>query len=105
MLTHDPENSDLSLHDEGNDSSILDAINNMPAEEALSLLNDYLEKNPDDDEALTQRGLKHWKLNHTKEAINDYLAAIKINPESKARTALEFANSILSYYNKDLLNP
>ena len=77
----------------------------MPAEEAIVALDRFIELNPDNDEAFTFRGLRHWGLNHRKEAINDYLAALKINPESKAKMALQYANSILDYYNKDLLNP
>ena len=38
-------------------------------------------------------------------AINDYLEAIRINPDSKARQALQATNDILDYYNKDLYNP
>jgi len=35
----------------------------------------------------------------------DYLAAIRINPESRAREALKAATEILDYRNKDLYNP
>ena len=80
-------------------------IKELSAEEAIKELNLYIEAHPEDDEAFTLRGLRHWSLNHRKEAINDYLEAIKLNPESKARMALQYSNSILNYYNKDLLNP
>ena len=83
----------------------LDEINQLPAAEAIILFSQYIEIHPEDDEAFTLRGLKHWGLNHRKEAINDYLAALRINPNSRAKLALEFANSILDFYNKDLLNP
>ena len=83
----------------------LEEINGLPAPEAIDLLNQYIKNHPNDDEAYTIRGLKHWGLNHRKEAINDYLSALRINPESRAKLALEFSNSILDYYNKDLLNP
>lgn len=83
----------------------LEEINLLPPNEAILILNEYLLLHPDDDEAFTIRGLKHWSQNHRKEAINDYLAALRINPHSRAKMALEFANSILDYYNKDLLNP
>ena len=87
------------------DSLSLDEIKNLPASEAILSLTQYISFHPDDDEALTIRGLRYWSLNKRKEAINDYLAAIKINPESRAKMALRFAYSILDYYNKDLLNP
>ena len=83
----------------------LEEIKRLPPEEAISTLNGYLVKYPHDDEAFTLRGQKHWNLNHRKEAINDYLSAIRINPSSRAKMMLEFSNSILDYYNKDLLNP
>lgn len=86
-------------------SSSLEEIKSKTPEEAILLLDDYLKTHPEDEEALTLRGMKHWSLNHRQLAINDYLAAIRINPESKARMALEYANTILDYYNTDLLNP
>lgn len=83
----------------------LEEIKSLEAEEAIKALNDYISHHPDDDEAYTERGLKYWSLNKRKEAINDYLSALKINPASRAKMALEYAKSILDYYNKDLLNP
>ena len=83
----------------------LEEIKKMQPEEAIAALTEIIRTNPDNEEALTLRGLRHWSLNHRREAINDYLAALKINPESKAKMALDYANSILDYYNKDLLNP
>ena len=73
--------------------------------EAIKILDSIIRENPLDDEALTLRGMKHWALGNRQAAIQDYLAALKINPESKAKLALEMANSILDYYSKDLLNP
>lgn len=87
------------------DPSVLDNIKKMPPLEALNELDEYIALFPEDDEALTMRGLVHWNLNHRKEAINDFLTAIRINPESRGKMALEYVNSILDYYNKDLLNP
>lgn len=80
-------------------------IKHMPAGEAITALSAYLAKNPNDDEALTMRGMRHWALGNRADAINDYLAAIRINPASNAVEALRHANDILNFYNKDLLNP
>lgn len=77
----------------------------MTPQEAIPVLDEYLAIHPQDDEALTLRGMKKWSVNRRGEAINDYLSALKINPESRAKTALEYANSILDFYSKDLLNP
>ncbi len=74
-------------------------------EEAVSILTDYIKQNPQDDEAYTMRGMKYWGLGQRANAINDYLQAIEINPDSKARLALKATNEILDYYNKDLYNP
>ncbi len=73
--------------------------------EAVGLLDAYIAGNPGDDAALALRGMQHWSLQHRREAINDYLAAIEINPDSPARAALESAREILDYYNKDIYNP
>lgn len=83
----------------------LEKIKELPPQEAIPLLDRYIEINEADDEALTIRGMKHWSINNRREAINDYLAALKINPESRAKTALAYATGIMDYYNKDLLNP
>lgn len=77
----------------------------MPADEAIKILTRYITENPQNDEALTIRGMKYWSMGNRASAINDYLAAIKINPESKAKLALKATNEILDYYNKDLYNP
>ena len=77
----------------------------MDPKDAIEFLNDFINRNPDDDRAYYMRGLKHWNLNHHKEAINDYLAALRLNPQSEAKYALEYANSIMDFYHKDLLNP
>ena len=83
----------------------LESIKKLSAEEAVKELDVLISQNPNDEEALTLRGMRHWALNNRQLAIKDYLAAIAINPESKAKMALKMANSILDFYNKDLLNP
>lgn len=79
-------------------------IKDMMPEEAIPLLDEYLASH-EDDVAYTLRGMKHWAMGNRALAIKDYLAAIRINPDSKAKQALESANAILNYFNKDLLNP
>lgn len=77
----------------------------LPPKEAIVQLSIYIETHPQDEEGFVERGRKHWALNHRKEAINDYLHALEINPQSRARMLLDYAYSILDFYNKDLLNP
>ena len=83
-------------------------IKGLSGEEAVRVLSDYIETHagtPDLDEAYTMRGMKYWGMQKRAAAINDYLAAIRINPESRARHALQATNEILDYYNTDLYNP
>lgn len=85
-----------------------ETIRGLAGDEAVKVLTDYIEKNPqapDIDEVLTMRGMKYWGMQKRSAAINDYLAAIRLNPESKAVQALKAANEVLDYYNKDLYNP
>lgn len=72
---------------------------------AIELLTEYLMVNGEDEEALTLRGLQYWSMGNRSAAIADYLAAIRINPNGRATQALQAANDILNYYNKDLYNP
>jgi hypothetical protein len=37
-------------------------------------------------------------------AMDNYLEAVALNPESPARQALDIANEILAFYNKDMYN-
>ena len=37
-------------------------------------------------------------------AINNYLEALHLNPDSPAKQALDIANEILDFYNKDMYN-
>lgn len=76
----------------------------LPAE-ALPLLDQYISLHPTDDEAYTIRGIKYWAIGKRSLAINDYLAAIRINPGSRAKLMIQASYQILNYYNKDLLNP
>lgn len=69
------------------------------------MLTDYIKDNPTDDEALYMRGVSNFSLGHRSDAINDYLAALRLNPRSKAGMALKTTYEILNYYNKDLYNP
>lgn len=85
-----------------------DSVKGLSGDDAVKALTDYIEAHQGDaslDEALTLRGMKYWAMNKRSLAINDYLAAIRLNPESRAVQALKAANEILDYYNKDLYNP
>lgn len=72
---------------------------------AIDSLTALIATHPESDLPLVERGLLYWKLGERASAINDYNAAIAINPESKAVQVKEATYSILNYYNKDLYNP
>lgn len=86
-------------------SDLNNLIVNLSPEDAIERLTQHIHTSPDEEEAFILRGKILWSLNRRREAINDYLAAIRLNPQSKARLLLDYANSILDFYNKDLLNP
>lgn len=73
--------------------------------DAIAMLTDFIYEHPENDEAYTMRGMRHWGDGNRSLAIEDYLSAIRINPESKAKEALKAVNEILDYRNKDLYNP
>ena len=80
-------------------------IKGMDYDKAVTELDAYIAAHPDEEEAYTLRGMRHWGAGKRSLAINDYLAAIRINPASRAREALNAANEILDYRNTDLYNP
>lgn len=84
---------------------IKELISGKSQEEAISILTDYIAKNPECEEAYILRGMRYWGSGNRSAAIGDYLSAIRINPESRANEALKAANEILEYRNKDLYNP
>ncbi|MDE6021999.1 MAG: tetratricopeptide repeat protein [Muribaculaceae bacterium] len=71
----------------------------------LRLLSDRLAKGSEDEEALIERGRIYWALGKRSEAINDYLAARRINPDGKAVQLLKATYDILNFFDKDLYNP
>ena len=79
----------------------------IPDDVALKLhaLSERLALDSEDEQALIERGRLHWSLGHRSEAINDYLAAQKLNPEGKAKELLKATYEILNFYHKDFYNP
>ncbi len=51
------------------------------------------------------RGKIYWRMGLRREAINDYHASVALMPDGPAARALEQANSVMSFFNPDLLNP
>ena len=63
------------------------ALSEVPSDRAYYLLGNAFRKKGD------------WQG-----AINNYLEAMDINPDSPARNAYRIANDILDFYNKDMYN-
>ena len=71
----------------------------------LQTLSERIAAKADDEAALIERGRLYWALGKRSEAINDYLAARRINPDGDAKQLLKATYEILDFYNKDLYNP
>ena len=71
------------------DEELRQKIKGLPYEEALQELDGWLSAHPADDDALTMRGMRYWGAGKRSLAINDFLAAVKINPERRAAQAIK----------------
>ena len=74
-------------------------------EKALVHLEERLACDPQDDGAYYLKGALFWKQGNWKLAIENYLKATEINPESPARQAYEMVMEIINFSNPDLYNP
>jgi len=74
-------------------------------DEAIRLLREYIAScvTPSD-KAFYLLGNAYRKKGDWQGAINNYLEAMAINPDSPARNAYTIANEILDFYNKDMYN-
>ena len=75
-------------------------------DEAIALLTSFQAGGGRMDDALYYLLGNAWrKKGNWQMAINNYHEAVRMNPASPAAGALEIANDILNFYNKDLYNP
>lgn len=75
------------------------------AEKAIAEAKNYISSQPEDlDFAYYILGNAYRKIGDWQGAINNYLEAIAINPESPAKQAYDMANDILDFFNKDMYN-
>ena len=84
--------------------TIRQLINDNKTDEALRLLNEYIKKKASDDEAFYLRGNVYRKMGDIRQALNNYLTAMELNPDSPAQTAYNAQIKILDFYNKDMFN-
>ena len=84
---------------------IKELITDGKTKEAIQLLNEYITAHPDSDEAYYLLGNAYRKEENTRMALNNYLKATELNPESPAKGAYDMMIRILDFYNKDIYNP
>ena len=70
-------------------------------EEAIGKLDAMLEQEPTSDEAFYLRGNAYRKLGDFQQALNNYLSALELNPDSPAREAHDMLMEILDFYYKE----
>lgn len=74
-------------------------------ERAINILNEYIAlASAPSDKAYYVLGNAYRKKGDWQGAINNYLKAIELNPESPAGNAYRMINEILDFYNKDMYN-
>lgn len=73
-------------------------------DEAIRLLDEVIKNNPASDEAFYLRGNAYRKRSDWKHAIDNYLSAMALNPDSPAHQAYRMVIDILDFYNKDMYN-
>ena len=82
-----------------------DLLEASKADEAIAAAEQYrAEGGVMDDELFYLIGNAWRKKGNWQMAMNNYLEAIHLNPESPAQQALDIANEILAFYNKDMYN-
>jgi len=74
-------------------------------DDAIRLLDQYITGHEESDEAWCLRGNAYRKKGDMRQALNNYLRAIELNPESPAKQAYAMLIEILDYYNKETYNP
>ena len=73
-------------------------------DKAISLLTDFINKNPLSDEAFFLLGNAYRKNENWELALNNYRQAMDLNPDSPASYAYKMVIEILNFYNKDMFN-
>ena len=74
-------------------------------DEAIAALREFIATSEvPSDRAFYLLGNAYRKKGDWQGAINNYLEAMDINPDSPARNAYRIANDILDFYNKDMYN-
>ena len=84
---------------------IKDLLDAHKADEAIALVAEYRAAGGVMDDTLFYLLGNAWrKKGNWQMAMNNYLEAIALNPQSPAQQSLDIANEILDFYNKDMYN-
>lgn len=73
--------------------------------ERLAEVEAALASAPDDAALLIEKGKLLWRMGRKGDAISAYEKAAAIEPDGPARLLIEHSNSIMDFFNPDLLNP
>lgn len=88
---------------------IKELVNDGKTSEAIRMLDEAIARthgqaSPPDDELYYLRGNAYRRESNWQQALNNYLEATAINPESPAAEAHRMLMDILEFYNKDMFN-
>lgn len=87
------------------EEKLRDLLGQSRADEAIALMESYREGGGEMNDRLFYLLGNAWrKKGNWQMAMNNYLEALELNPESPAKQALEIAQEILAFYNKDMYN-
>ncbi|OAV75062.1 putative O-linked N-acetylglucosamine transferase, SPINDLY family [Bacteroidales bacterium Barb7] len=84
--------------------TIKQLINEGKTEEAVRLSDAFIEKGEASDTVWYLRGNACRKQGDMRQALNSYLRAMELNPDSPAQQAYNMLIDILNFYNKDMYN-
>lgn len=73
-------------------------------DEAIRLLDEYIVQNGSSDTAYYLLGKAYHKKGDVRQALNNFLVAMELNPDSPARQAHDMLMKIMNFYNKDMFN-
>lgn len=85
-------------------SKIQTNIDQNKIDVAIEQLGELIKENPGDDKLYYLMGNAYRKQENWQMAINSYLEAVEINPNSPAAEAKDMLLDILEFYNKDMYN-
>ncbi len=80
-------------------------INNNNTGNSIVELSKMIEADGSCWQAYMERGKHYWREGDFKSALNDYIIADSLNPNSTPRELIEHTLEIIQFRNNDILNP